>query len=60
MNGHMVNPGMKQNHPQTMTAVPEQLGGNIYLAGIPCDLAATGIRMYSFNCTLTGLYAITS
>lgn len=34
--------------------------GNIYLTGIPCDLAATGIRMYSFNCTLTGLYAITS
>ena len=26
MNGHMVSPGMKQNHPQTMTAVPEQLG----------------------------------
>lgn len=26
MNGHMVSPGMTQNHPQTMTAVPEQLG----------------------------------
>lgn len=26
MNGHMVSTGMKQNHPQTMTAVPEQLG----------------------------------
>lgn len=24
--GHMVSPGMKQNHPQTMTAVPEQPG----------------------------------
>lgn len=25
-----------------------------------CDLAATGIRTYCFNCTLTGLHAITS
>lgn len=25
MNAHMVSPGMKQNHPQTMTAMPEQL-----------------------------------
>jgi len=34
--------------------------GNIYLTGIPCDLAAMGICTYSFNCTLTGLHAITS
>lgn len=25
MNGHMVNPGMKRNHPETMTAAPEEL-----------------------------------
>lgn len=25
MNSHMVGTGMKQNHPQTVTAVPEQL-----------------------------------
>ena len=61
MNGHMSGAGMKRNNPQTVTAVPERLGGgNIYLTGTPCDLAASGIRMYSFNCTLTGLYAITS
>lgn len=26
MKGHMVSAGMKENHPQTMTAVPEELG----------------------------------